>query len=53
MPLKKGKAKKTVSSNIKEMMDAGYPQKQAVAASLRMSGVPKKPRKPKLVKKAR
>lgn len=34
MPLKKGKSKKTVSSNIKEMMDSGYPQKQAVAASL-------------------
>ena len=47
MPLKKGKSKKVVSSNIKEMMDAGYPQKQAVAASLsqaRKSGakIPKK-----------
>lgn len=51
--MKKGKAKKTVSSNIKEMMDAGYPQKQAVAASLRQAGVPKKPKKPKLVKKVR
>lgn len=34
MPLKKGKSKATVSSNIKEMMASGYPQKQAVAASL-------------------
>lgn len=47
MPLKKGKSKKTVSSNIKEMMDSGYPKKQAVAASLnqaRKSGakIPKK-----------
>jgi hypothetical protein len=47
MPLKKGKSKKVVSTNIKEMMDAGYPQKQAVAASLRQAGVPKKPRKPR------
>jgi len=34
MPLKKGKGKKVVSQNIKEMMASGYPQKQAVAASL-------------------
>ena len=34
MPLAKGSDKKTVSSNIKEMMDSGYPQDQAVAASL-------------------
>lgn len=34
MPLKKGKSKKVVSKNIKEMVSAGYPQKQAVAASL-------------------
>jgi hypothetical protein len=34
MPLAKGKSKATVSSNISEMMHSGYPQKQAVAASL-------------------
>ncbi len=34
MPLKKGKGKKVVSENIHEMMKSGYPQKQAVAASL-------------------
>lgn len=34
MPLVKGKSKKIISSNIKEMIRSGYPQKQAVAASL-------------------
>lgn len=49
MPLKKGKSKKTVSSNIREMMASGYPQRQAVVASLnqaRKSGAKlKKPKK--------
>lgn len=47
MPLHKGKSKKVVSENIKEMMASGHPQVQAVAAALsiaRKSGakIPKK-----------
>lgn len=47
MPLHKGKSKKVIGENIKEMVAAGHPQKQAVAASLnqaRKSGakIPKK-----------
>lgn len=38
MPLKKGSSRKVVSSNIREMRRAGYPQKQAVAAALRKAG---------------
>ena len=37
MPLAKGSSRKTVSNNIAEMMDAGHPQKQSVAASLRQA----------------
>lgn len=36
MPLKRGTSKETVSSNIREMVNAGHPQRQAVAAAMRM-----------------
>jgi hypothetical protein len=34
MPLKKGTGQKVISSNIAEMINAGKPKKQAIAASL-------------------
>ncbi len=55
-PLVKGKSKKVISRNISEMVHSGYPQKQAIAASLsqaRKSGanIPKKKKGPKKPKK--
>lgn len=35
MPLHKGSGRKVVSENIREMVAAGHPQKQALAAALR------------------
>lgn len=34
MPLAKGKSQKTISSNIREMMEAGHPRNQAIAAAM-------------------
>jgi hypothetical protein len=38
VPLKKGKSRATISSNIREMVKSGHPQKQAVAAAYRVAG---------------
>ena len=34
MPLKKGKSRKVIGENIKEMEASGHPRKQAIAAAL-------------------
>jgi len=42
MPLKHGKSKKAISSNIRTEMHAGKPQKQAIAIAMHKAGKPKK-----------
>ena len=42
MPLKPGKSKKVINRNIAEMIKAGHPKKQAVAAAMRKAGVPRR-----------
>ena len=39
MPLKKGKSKSVVSSNIRKLVDEGRPQRQAVAIALSEAGL--------------
>ena len=38
MPIKKGSSKETISQNIRTDMEAGKPQKQAVAIALNLAG---------------
>jgi len=38
MPLQAGRSKKVVRENTKEMIEAGYPPKQAYAAAMRKAG---------------
>lgn len=42
MPLKKGKSKKVISSNIREEMHAGKPKDQAVAIAMSKAGKSKR-----------
>jgi hypothetical protein len=41
-PLKKGKSKKVVSNNIRELVDSGRPVPQAVAIALSKAGKARK-----------
>lgn len=45
MPLKKGRSKKVVSTNIRELRHSGYPQRQAVAIALRSAGKARRKKK--------
>jgi hypothetical protein len=47
MPLLKGKSKKIISANISEMVRAGHPQNQAVAAAMSNAGMSKNKTMPK------
>lgn len=42
MPLKKGSSKEVISYNIKELIESGYPRKQAVAIAMDKAGKSKK-----------
>jgi len=47
MPLQKGSSKKVISKNIAEMVRAGHPQKQAIAAAYAKAGKSRKKNKAK------
>ena len=47
MPLKRGKSKKAVSENIRELVKSGRPHSQAIAIAMSKAGKSKKKKKRK------
>ena len=41
MPLKRGSSQATISSNIREMIHAGHPREQAIAAAMNTARKPR------------
>lgn len=42
MPLKKGRSKKVISENIKELIHSGHEQRQAIAIAMKVAGKSRK-----------